>query len=653
MNVLQSPYLKIFLILLAFPMFSQHDRAIDSLETLLKKAKSDTNQVLLLDKILVKYQNAAKYDKALLYAETAIRLAESLNYQKGKADVYNNMANTLYLKGDYVKAIGYHKLAINIRKELKDQKRLGRSYNNLGSCYDKTGDYKNALEYFILSLKIKEELKDSLGIYKAFNNIGNLNLSLKNYKKALEYFQLAYEIAKQLNDEAQMAMTLDNIATVYDELQDKTKALEYDLAAEKIAIKVNDRQILGSVYNNLASLYDYLKQFELSKNYYIKSLKIWEEDGNDDGIASTCINLGQCYQAKKDYKTAALYFERSLKYKQHKSILAETYGSLSKLYEATGDYKNATKNLTLYSAIQSELYKENLSKQLIEFQTKYETEKKNKENLELKRKNETQDLLLKAETQKRRNQFIIGLCLIVLILIVAYFLYYRRKQLQKTLMLAELTNQEKIRFKAIIEAEEKERSRIAQDLHDGLGQMLAASRMQVSVLKNLVSDKEKQLADKALDILNDAYQEVRTISHNMMPNALMRLGLIAAIRELIESINETKTLNISFSSNVEASLGKEMDITIYRIMQEVLNNMIKHARADRIIMEINKKDENLNISISDNGIGFDVNMLKDSKGLGWKGIYSRVSMLEGTIKLDSILKKGTIIYINLKLKKEE
>jgi|GEM_PF-1145363 len=639
--------------LLPFLLSAQQERVIDSLEALLKSAKSDTNYVLLLNNIGVKYQNNAKYDRSLEYARSALKLAEKLNYPRGIADVYNDMANTHYLKGDYQKAIACHQPAIKIRLQLNQQKKLARSYNNAGSCYERMGDYKKALEYHFESLKIKESLNDSIGILKSYNNIGNLNLSLKNYKKALEFYTRSYEMAKKINDEGQMAMSMDNIASVYDETGEYRKALDHELASQKISLRINDKYMIGVNYTNLAGIYDNLEQFDLSRENYLKALEVWEEYGNEDGIASTCINLGQYYyKIKKEYKTAAAYLERSLKYTQHKSIVSDTYISLSELYEAMGDYKNAQRYSVLYIAVQRELYTENLAQQTAEIQTKYETEKKEKENLELKRKNQVQQLIIKSETEKRKNQLIVSGGLIVFIILLGWLLYYRKKMKQEALLTSELAKQDKIRFRAIIDAEEKERSRIAQDLHDGLGQMLAASRMHVSALKTFVSDKEKEFAEKAIAILNDAYNEVRNISHNMMPNALMRLGLIPAIRELLGDINATKALTIDFSTNVESSLGKSMDITIYRIVQEVLNNMMKHAKADHIIMEINKTGDNLNISISDNGIGFDTNLINESKGLGWKGIYSRVSMLDGTIKLNSILKEGTIIYINLKLKKE-
>ena len=136
----------------------------------------------------------------------------------------------------------------------------------------------------------------------------------------------------------------------------------------------------------------------------------------------------------------------------------------------------------------------------------------------------------------------------------------------------------------------------------------------------------------------------------MMPSALIRLGLTPAINELVNNVNATKSVKIDFTTNVSESLGKSLDITIYRVIQEVLNNMIKHSKADHINMLINKNANELKINIKDNGVGFDVEKIKESKGLGWKNIFSRVSMLNGTIKVESLLQKGTMVYVELKLK---
>jgi signal transduction histidine kinase len=138
----------------------------------------------------------------------------------------------------------------------------------------------------------------------------------------------------------------------------------------------------------------------------------------------------------------------------------------------------------------------------------------------------------------------------------------------------------------------------------------------------------------------------------MMPSALIRLGLITAIKELADNVNASGKIKIEFSSDITQPLSKSLDITIYRIVQEVLNNMIRHSKANLIILNISRNNDALTIRIKDNGIGFDTQQLKHSKGIGWKNIFSRVSMLNGTIELDSKPAQGTLVFIKLFLKND-
>ncbi len=306
--------------------------------------------------------------------------------------------------------------------------------------------------------------------------------------------------------------------------------------------------------------------------------------------------------------------------------------------------------MKLWAEVEKEIINEASVNSMAEMQTKYETEKKEKENLALTKKTEVQQLIIENENQKRKNQLTLSITLIGLIVAIFLFVYYRKKQIQKTLHVAALAEADKLRFKEVIEAEEKERSRIAQELHDGLGQLLSTARLNVASLEDAVTEVDKPDLERSLKIIDEACVEVRNISHNMMPSALIRLGLIPAVTELVNNVNSAKGIKVDFENNVDSSLGQSLDITIYRVIQEILNNMIKHAKANHINISIKKNDDDLAIIMTDNGIGFNTDELKKGKGLGWKNIFSRVSMLEGSIQLESELQKGTMVFINLKLK---
>ncbi len=314
------------------------------------------------------------------------------------------------------------------------------------------------------------------------------------------------------------------------------------------------------------------------------------------------------------------------------------------------DFQKAYEYKVLFSIASDSILNERMTGQIAEMQTKFETEKKEVENLALRRKTEVQNLQLENESQKRRSQLFVSLSLFILTMLSFLLIYNRRKHKQKIIHTAELAEAEKIRFRDVFEAEEKERVRIAQDLHDGLGQLLSTARLNVAGFEDLFSENDKPDLDRSLKIIDEACNEVRSISHNLMPSALIRLGLIPAVKEVVDNINSAKTIKIEFNTNIETTLGNSIDITVYRIIQEILNNMIKHSKTNTIDLQIIKTETNLDITIKDNGIGFNVNELKDAKGIGWKNIFSRVSMLNGNIKIESKPQIGTAVFINLNVK---
>ncbi|HTL82578.1 MAG TPA: triple tyrosine motif-containing protein [Bacteroidia bacterium] len=243
--------------------------------------------------------------------------------------------------------------------------------------------------------------------------------------------------------------------------------------------------------------------------------------------------------------------------------------------------------------------------------------------------------------------FIISTAIILLFLLVVSVRYYFSRQLRSRTR--ELELKQSARMNAIIETEEKERKRIAGELHDGLGQLLSTARLNVAGLEESPDERDRVLLKNSIQLLDQACEEVRTISHNMMPGALIRLGLISAVNELINKINDTEKLKIEYDTDLEDRLPETMEIALYRIVQEVLNNMVRHAEAKNIVVKMKRSSNELLINISDDGKSFDVSKIAESKGLGWKNIHSRVELLGGTIRVESESGKGTSIFISIPL----
>jgi signal transduction histidine kinase/ligand-binding sensor domain-containing protein len=243
--------------------------------------------------------------------------------------------------------------------------------------------------------------------------------------------------------------------------------------------------------------------------------------------------------------------------------------------------------------------------------------------------------------------FIISAVIIGLLLVILGIRFYFRRQLK--LRTRELQLEQNVRMNAIFETEEKERKRIAGELHDGLGQLLSTARLNVSGFGETSDARNNVLFRNSLQLLDQACEEVRNISHNMMPGALIRMGLMTAVNELIIKINDTEKVTVHFDTNLETRLNETVEISVYRIVQEALNNMVKHSQAKNISLQLMRTTSSLEIRITDDGKGFDVSRIGESKGLGWKNMYSRVETLRGTIHIDSSPGKGTEIFITIPL----
>jgi two-component system, NarL family, sensor kinase len=614
-------FFRIFIFWFSCSVVCAQSSVLDSLENVLKTSKEDTNKVNVLNKLFNANRNN-QIDTAYKYATRELILSKKLGYKKAIAEALVSQGFVFYYHTDFSKALDSYLQAYHLFEEENNIEGMINCSNAIAKIHRIEKNYPKAFEYSKNAIHLAEKSGNKKEMVLNYIGLGNIYGEQGMFDEGIEANQKALQICKEIRNNAPIPTILNNIAQGYKEKGFIEKAMEYELEALKMKNTLIenskdkfDKKDRAGLLNSVSELYYLQGSFSESLNFAKQALA----DINEAGVG----------KEKKDI-----------------------YEMLSKVYAGQKNYPEAYKYYLLYSNFKDSMLNETRSRQIAEMQTKYETEKKEKENLELMGKTQVQELIIKSEDQKRKNQLMLSFVFAGLLAATSFFVYNRRKLKQKALHQAEIAEQEKIRFKAIIEAEEKERGRIAQELHDGLGQMLSTARLNVAGLEDSVVEEDKQYLEKSLKIIDDACVEVRNISHNMMPNALMRLGLISAIRELVNNVNSSKTLRIDFSSNVKESLGKSLDITIYRIVQEVLNNMIKHAKADHINLDLNRNGKNLIINIKDNGIGFNTDELKESKGMGWKNIFSRVSMLNGTIELNSKPKEGTIVYINLTLKDE-
>lgn len=683
-----------------------HISRIDSLFNMLKTSK-DTNKVKVLNDLCREYQNQ-NIDRALKYGNQAFDLARRIDFKKGIASSLFNIGCIYDDQSRYEKAIKLHLQSLKIRKALGDKNGMAANLNNIGNAHYALGNYAKAITHYLQSLKIYEKLalpafpvqysnySDTTGksvgdrdkgFYKQgialnLNNIGLVYWSQSKYAKAINYYLQALKINEELlnshyfnkmraNVRQLIAGNLNNIAIIYCEQENYEKSLEYNRRSLKVYKELRDIKGIGRSLNNIGAVYKIQRRYLEAEAYYLQSLKAFEKLGDKQLIAASLNNIGILYSLRggssgntQDYKKAIEYCKKSLAIAREigsKEYIKEAYLALAEVYTKLGEHtlalldkseylKKAYKYHQHYSEIKDSIFNEESSKQIAEMQAKYENEEKENKIALLTREKKVRKLELSRKKDEVKKQRITIIAL-VLSLVLAFLLYNRYRLKQKEKFNKELLKQQKLRLKVIVETQEKEKKRIARDLHDGIGQLLAGLKINMGrfdkEIKNLSFEKKKAF-NTSTKILDQACNELRSISHQMMPRALSEAGLVATIDDLLDSTIKNSKLKYNFETHgIKKRLPENIEIGIYRIFQELLSNILKHAKANEIFIHLFKNKNYLILVVEDNGIGFILN--SDNKGMGLTNIATRVEAMNGTFTINPGPKLGTIINVRVPL----
>jgi two-component system NarL family sensor kinase len=600
--------------------------------------------------------------KAMIYAKKELVLAQAINHKRGMAQAYSDIGNVFNRMGLFDSTLSYYKSALKIRQSLNDHVKAAGIYSNIATVYLNQSRFKEALEINFKSLKIYEQIADTANQAKILGNIGvlyyNLDQNESAYKfdlKGLRLARLSHSRLTEANIMVQIAGVKYDLGirkdTVFNK-RDVDSSLYYFSEAEKILTGFNALYSLGALANNMGRVYTVLKDYNKATQYYDKALAYRQQMNDSYSIGLSYLALGNLHKLQKNYQKSIGYYEKAsavfLDVKDYMN-LKQAYGGMSVVYEDLKDYQKAMKFHQLYAQYIDSVYTQENIDQMAEMQTKYDVEKK---DLELAKN--------KAELESKEKQVFIKNIIIISIIVLLVsislvgFLFYRKKQIEQQAKLdAEVASQKEIRTKAILDAEEKERRRIAQDLHDGVGQLLSAAKLNLSHLDSKITaqtEEQKVAMQNALSLVDDSVKEVRAVSHNMMPNTLIKLGLASAVREFITKLGNAPTLKVDLEIvGLDTRLDNQIETVLYRVIQEIVNNIIKHAKASHISMQLIRLETELNIMIEDNGVGFDTDKLASFEGIGLKGIQTRIEFLNGSVHFDSSVGRGTTVIIDVPL----
>ncbi len=627
-------------------VFAQKNKTqIDSLEKLASFQK-DSSLVLTYNELTWQYRLVNR-DKAIIYGNKAIETGTRLHFLRGIAQAYNDLGIIYFDKENYDTAIILYIKAIGLRKKINDEKGIAKLYNKIGIVYQKQGYFDKALEQQFAALAIFEKWEDDIGISYSLNNIGILQQNLGRYDDALQFLHKSIVIKEKIGDKYGLAGSYVNIGNIYVIQKNFTQSETYYQKAVSISRVLGDKEYLSNALNNLGTQYITSGQPDKALPLIYESLALRDSLGDTKGKASCMNNLGEIFLQKKMYDSAGNIISRAVTMAKNvsncKPEMNKLFLTLSKVYEAQGDPVRALEAFKLYAQTKDSLFTDNLGQRFAELDIKYKSLEK--ENIIQQQKFEI----------AKKNYLIISTAALFILLSLLGYSYYRRYKLKHEKRLqAEITRQQDLATQSILAAEENERKRIAAELHDGIGQMMSAARMNLSAFEGSITFKDedqKKSYEKVIGIVDESCREVRNISHQMMPNALLKRGLSEAIKDFLDKI-DSRILKINlYTEGLNERLDSNTETILYRVIQECVNNVIKHSGANILDISLVKDEDGIAATIEDNGKGFDTRSRPNFEGIGLKNIKSRIEYLKGRVEFDSQPGKGTLVAIHVPLNK--
>ncbi|WP_309607499.1 ATP-binding protein [Flavobacterium sp.] len=655
-------FLLIITILFSASLFSQRSfslgddkKYIDSIVKITINTKSDSIKCLYSFRLSKLFKMIGDSENAYLYLDKGNKLCSKYPFLKDLSTYFNTIK---YLENGDIE--GYEKAILKTYSDLKkyNHKEASKSkatiLQNYGLVLQSKNKENEAMEILInqaIPFALKSENDEiTCHIYKA---IGVILMNSEERKKANYYLnQAQYYIEKA----PKISPTVS-----------ETKYETYILNAENLielknyseAKKTIDKAYFmlskypNSQFNNTYAFvdglyYSKLNQHNKAVERFDKGIKICEFYKDSLSLNRLKFAKYESLLELKKYKEAIIIIESLVK----NALLDDKkyhYKALSKANNALGNWQKAYSYSEKYIVLNDSLNKTKFKEEIVALEAKFNKIENEKKIGELSIQKEKAELLAK---NNRLNTWIFGLISAFLVVLAGFLWKFNQNQkklsFQKEINFNQeinsLNDQQKLAVSnALLEGEEIERKRLARDLHDGLGSMLSGLKLHLS---KLTKDNATDLKN-ANNQLDNSIKELRQIAQNMMPESLLKLGLNAALQDLCLRFSSSTVLIEFHSLGIQDSISESQQIAIYRIVQELINNAIKHSNASNILVSCTQNGSRFFITVEDNGKGFDVKKQTSVVSMGLKNIKNRVEFLNGKLEIDSEPENGTAFNIEL------
>lgn len=617
-------------------------KKIDSLHRVVERS-TGTELIKAYNELSFEYR-AKNIDSSMIFANKALSLSISSAEPRQEALSRISLSNSYNTKSNYELCLEQLSIAMKIAKTLSDKELTAMVNNGIGSVKWLKGKIDEALYYQFTAAKLYEEIKSWKGLAKTYVSISMVYQTQNKLALAEKYAKQSLDLNKQGLEVRTRITALHTLANVLGMQGKFDEALSIDSTGLELTKATDNYYYSSMFYDNMANCFMFSDRFQLAEINFRKCILIDSSYGNKKQMADTYLNLGNLYLLQKKYSEAVPNLLHSIelsKEKQYRQGHIQALALLSDVYKQQGSYEKAFDYLKQSHAIEDSVINVSSVNKIAELETVYQTQRKE------------QQLQLQKAQLRNKNYLLWGFAFIGLLIIVASISIYRRKKVQDKLAFQQtLMKQQDIATRAIIVAEENERSRIAADLHDGVGQMMSAAKMNLSVFEtelNFSSEQQKNSFENVIGLIDESCKEIRSVSHQMMPNALLKSGLASAVKEFVDKI-DSRIISVSLhTEGLNERIDPNIETVLYRVIQECVNNVLKHSGASQLDLSLIKDADGISATIEDNGKGFDTGDKEKFDGIGLKNIISRINYLKGSIDFDSAPGKGTLVAIHVPL----
>ena len=630
------------------------------MRTVIDKKSSDNITLPLYYDIGKQYYLIGKQDSGLIYLKKGLAVAALAKNKEWYCKIGLRTGLFYALMSDADSANKYLEVAEPYKIGILNDTLLAY-YNNYKAINAiNQEDYETGATYTIKTLEILEKMGDKKIAGAMIQNTVNLIVCLKDQKQ----FELAEKYLKKtianidyIKEKPQLDLLYYNAASLYLESKDTAMFKQYLDSALFYNKQFKSYVLEMNIKASYAEYYFITKNYKESYALYLEVYTSFKQQNQLNFIPVVAMGVAQALPFLGKWEAAIPYYQEAIELaKKDRSyrILTEAYNHLKELYSKNMQFEKAYEYGQLQLQYQDSVSNIASKKNLQVLEAKYQNEKKEKEIAALTLSNTQKEL-----TVVRRNRLLaIGGIASAALLIVLGLFNRQNKQKRTIAEKDKILQQEQIKFlerqqqvvslQSMVNGQETERTRIAKDLHDGLGGLFSTIKMHFSSLQHENENlKTNPLFSKSYDMVNTASEEVRRIAHNMMPEVLIKLGLVQASKELCNSISAGKLLQVSLQSyGMEKRLNASTEIMLFRIIQELLNNIIKHANATEAIIQFNRNDKRLSVTVEDNGRGFNLNETDGQTHAGLESVQNRVTYLNGKLSIESEKEIGTTVMMD-------